>query len=96
MPPPLGHGFRMTAYVDSDHAGEKRTSRLRTGFLIFANSALAQWMFKKQPTVETSVFGAEFFALKHGMETLRGIQYKPRMMGSDLNGPNLIYGDNMS
>ena len=91
-----GKPVDLAMYVDSDHAGEKRTRRSRTGFLIFANSALVQWVSKKQSTVETSVFGAEFVALKHGMETLRGIQYKLRMMGTDLNGPNLIYEDNMS
>ena len=53
-------------------------------------------MFKKQPTVETSVFGAEFVALKHGTKTLRGIRYKLRMMGVEPNGPNMIFGDNMS
>jgi hypothetical protein len=36
---------------------------------------------KKQPTIETSVFGAEFVAMKHGIEKLRGLRYKIRMMG---------------
>ena len=30
---------------------------------------------------ETSVFGAKFHAMKHGIENLRGICYKLRMMG---------------
>jgi hypothetical protein len=40
--------------------------------------------------------GAEFVAMKVGMETLRGIRYKLRMMGVELSGPLYIYGDNMS
>ena len=28
--------------------------------------ALIDWVPKKQPTIETSVFGAEFVAMKHG------------------------------
>ena len=95
-PEARGKPVDLTMYVDSDHAGEKRTRRSRTGFLIYANGALVQWMSKKQPTVETSVFGAEFVALKHGTETLRGIRYKLRMMGVEPNGPNMIFGDNMS
>ena len=54
------------------------------------------WFSKRQPTVETSVFGAEFVAMKNGMETLRGLRYKLRMMGVQLSGPSFVYGDNMS
>ena len=60
------------------------------------NTALINWLSKKQATIETSVFGAEFVAMKHGMETLRGIRYKLRMMGVPISGPSFIYGDNMS
>ena len=54
------------------------------------------WKSKKQPTIETSVFGAEFVAMKHGMETLRGLRYKLHMMGVPISGLSFIYGDNMS
>ena len=37
-----------------------------------------------------------FVAMKHGVETLRGIRYKLRMMGVAIAGPTYIYGDNMS
>ncbi len=46
--------------------------------------------------VETSVCGAEFVAMKNGMETLRGVRYKLRMMGIPIDGPAYVYGDNMS
>jgi hypothetical protein len=42
------------------------------------------------------VFGAEFVAMKLGMETLRGIRYKLRMMGVPISGPSYVFGDNMS
>ena len=57
---------------------------------------LFQWLSKKQPTIETSVFGAEFVAMEIGMEILRGLRYKLRMMGIPLLGPLIIYGYNMS
>ena len=82
--------------MDSDHAGEKRTRRSRTGFFIFLNSALIMYLSKRQPTIETSVFGAEFVALKNGIESLRGLRYKLRMMGIAVDGPSYIFGDNMS
>jgi hypothetical protein len=76
MPEPLGKDVDLRLYVDSDHAGDKLVRRSRTGFFIFLNSALINWCSKKQATIETSVFGAEFVAMKHGMEALRGIRYK--------------------
>jgi hypothetical protein len=59
------------------------------------NTALVQWFSKQQATIETSVFGAEFVAMKIGMESLRGLRYKLRMMGVGISGPLYIYGDNM-
>ena len=46
--------------------------------------------------METSVFGAEFVALKNRLETVRGLRYKLRMMGIPIEGPVFEYGDNMS
>jgi hypothetical protein len=46
--------------------------------------------------VESSVFGAEFVAMKNGIETTRGIRYKLRMMGVTIDGPAYVYGDNIS
>jgi hypothetical protein len=57
---------------------------------------MIDWLSKKQSTAETSVFGAEFCAMKHGIENLCGIRYKLRMMGVPIKGPSYIYGDNMS
>jgi len=42
------------------------------------------------------VFGAEFVAMKQGVEALRGLRYKLRMMGVAISGPSsYVYGDNM-
>jgi hypothetical protein len=56
-------------WVDSDHAGKKRTRRSRTGFFIYINMAGIDWVSKRQSTIETSVFGAKFIAMKHGVES---------------------------
>ena len=47
-------------YVDIDHDGEKITRRSRSGFFFYMNTALIQWFLKKQSTIETYVFGADF------------------------------------
>jgi len=95
-PQPLGKDIDLRMYVDSDHAGDKSNRRSRTGYFIYLNSALIMWKSKKQATIETSVFGAEFVAMKAGIETLRGLRYELRMMGIGISGPSYIYGDNMS
>ena len=95
-PKPRGKEVDLRAMVDSDHAGDPQTRRSRTGYFIFCNMALIDWFSKRQPTIETSVFGAEFVALKNVVEKLRGLRYKLRMMGVPLSGPSYVYGDNMS
>jgi hypothetical protein len=62
--------------VDSDHAGDKATRRSRSGIIIFVNNALVDWLSKRQPTIETSVFRAKFVAMNLGIERLQGIRYK--------------------
>ena len=52
-----GKEVDLRLYVDSDHAGEHLTRRSHTGFFIFLNMAPVIWFSKRQPTVETSVFG---------------------------------------
>ena len=82
--------------VDSDHAEDNTDRRSRTGYMIYVNMVLIDWLSKKQATVEKAVFGSEFVVMMHGVETLRGIRYKLRMMGVPIDGPTYVYGDNMS
>jgi hypothetical protein len=90
-----GKEVDLRLFVDSDHAGEQFTRRSRTGFVIYLNMAPIVWFPKRQPTVESSVFGAEFVAMKNGIETCRGLHYKLIMMGVSLSGPTFVYGGNM-
>jgi hypothetical protein len=87
MPPPLGKDVDLRMMVDSDHAGEKRTRRSCTGFIIFCNLAPIIWLSKQQATIETSSFGSKFVAMKHGIKMLRGLRYKICMMGNLCLGP---------
>jgi hypothetical protein len=73
MPEPLGKNVDVRMMCDSDHAGDKWTRHSCTGFLIFCNIALIDWVSKKQATIETSVFGAEFIAIKQEIEKLQGL-----------------------
>jgi hypothetical protein len=68
-PPLRGKDVDLRMFVNSDHAGDKLTWWSCTGFLIYLNIAPIVWHSKKQSTIETSsMFGAEFVAMKQGME----------------------------
>jgi hypothetical protein len=75
-PEPHGKEVDIRVFVDAEHAGDKITRRSRTGFIIFINNAPIIWFSKQQNTVESSVFGSEFVAMKTRMEVLRRLQYK--------------------
>ena len=72
-PKPLGNEVDLRMFVESDHATDETTRRSRTGYFIYVNSALVNWLSKKQATIETSVFVSEFVAMKQGMEAVRGL-----------------------
>ena len=57
---------------------------------------MIDWLLKKQSTIEVSVFGAKFSALRHGIENLHDIRYKLGMMGIPVDKPSYVYGNNMS
>ena len=95
-PDPLGKSVDPQIMVDSDHTGDKSKRRSRTVFMIFMNMPLINWLWKRQRTVETAVFFAEFVAMKHSVETLRGLWYKLRMVGVPIEGPSYVHCNNMS
>ena len=79
-----------------NHAGDTVTRRSRTGFIVYLNSAPIYWLSRKQTSVESSSFTAEFTAMKQCCEYLRGLRYKLRMFGIPVDGPAYVYGDNQS
>ena len=95
-PKPLGKEIYLRVFVDFDHARDKTNRCSRTGYIIFMNMSMIYWHTKKQATIKGSVFGADVFAMKQGVESLRGIRYKLLIMGVEVAGPTYIYGDNMS
>ena len=74
-PEPRGIGFTMRVFVDSNHAGDTVTRRSRTDFLIFLNGAPIYWYSRKQTSIDTSSFGAEFIAMKLCCEYIKGLGY---------------------
>ena len=48
-----------------DHVSEKETWRSRTGYMIFCNMVLIDWLLKRQDKIEGSVFGVELLPWDH-------------------------------
>ena len=96
MPEPRGNAVQIIGFVDASHACDLLTRRSRTGILIYINRSPIIWYSKKQNTIETSSFGSEFTALRTGIEIIKGLRYKLRMMGIPLDGHAHLRVDNNS
>jgi hypothetical protein len=71
MPAPRGRGVTLTAFVDVSHAANKVTRQSHTGYAVFINRApIVWWYSKRQHTVETRTFSAEFIALNVCLEAI--------------------------
>ena len=96
MPAPRGKPVQINIFCDAAHATCHATRRSTTGIVIFLNGAPITWYSKRQNTIESSVFGSEFVALKIAIEKNEALRYKLRMMGIPIEGPSNAFCDNKS
>ena len=94
MPEPLGNMVRITAFMDSDHAGNRVTRRSHSGIFIFVNNALITTYSKKPNTVEAATFGAEMVAMRIARDLTVALRIKLKMFGVPIDGPADFYCDN--
>ena len=95
MPEARGLPITISTFVDSNLAGNVKDRRSQSGVLIFINKSPIHWYSKRQATVETSTFGAEFTAMKVGVELVESLRYKLlRMFGIPIDGPPNVFCDN--
>lgn len=95
-PEPRGKAVQLNVFCDAAHATDLVTRRSVSGIIIFLNGAPIRCFSKRQNTIESSVFGAEFVALKIATEMIEEVRYKLRMMGVPLDGPANCFCDNQS
>ena len=76
MPEPRGKEVAVHCFVDANHASDKTTRRSQTGIIIFVNKSPIIFFSKKQNSVETSIFGSEFTAMKQAVELVKALRYK--------------------
>jgi hypothetical protein len=87
---------QITIYVDADHAHDQVTRRSVTGIILFVNGTSVGWISKRQNTVETSTYGSELVAARIAVELAMEYRYSLRMLGVEVDGPCMLFGDNNS
>jgi Reverse transcriptase (RNA-dependent DNA polymerase) len=91
-----GNPVQINLFCDAAHGTCHATRRSTTGIIIFINGSPITWYSKRQNTIESSVFGSEFVALKIAIEMNEALRYKLRMMGIPIDGPTNCFCDNKS
>ena len=86
----------ITIYTDANHGHDQVTGKSITGLLVLVGSTPVYWQLKRQASVQTATFGAEFISLKRAVEEAITIRYYLKSMGVKVTKPSIIYGDNMS
>jgi hypothetical protein len=91
-----GNPVQINLFCDAAHGTCHLTRRSTTGIIFFINGSPISWYSKRQNTIESSVFGSEFVALKIAIEMNEALRYKLRMMGIPINESTNCFCDNKS
>ena len=95
-PEPKGKRVVLTSFVDASLHHCKVTGRGVTGIIHMMNKTPIEWYTKRQSTMETSTYGAEFMAAKVCVEQIMGLRYELRMMGVPISNSTYMFGDSQS
>ena len=95
-PPPKGRPVVTTTFVDANLQHCRVTGKSATGILHVINQTPVDWYSKRQSTVETATYGAEFVAARIATKHIIDIRYMLHEMGVPIAGPSWMLGDNQS
>ena len=83
----------LTAYADSDWAGDRTCAASTTGYVVLLNGSAVMWRSAKQSSVAASVAEAELVALKETILQLRWLRILLKGMGAEQLHPTPIHTD---
>ena len=72
------------------------TRRSVASVVAMANKTIIKTICKRQTTVETSTYGAELVTARMATDLAIELRYKFWMLGFEIDGPTIMFGDNMS
>jgi hypothetical protein len=96
LPVALGAELAVTVIVDADHAHDLATRRSISGLIVFVGRTPVVAISKRQSSVQSSTYGAEFLAARAATEEILSIRYFLRSFGVKVTQASRIFGDNMS
>ena len=101
FPRAFGPVLDTSILVDSDHAHDKATRKSITGLLAYVGSTPVLWLSKRQGSIASSTYAAEFSALRStATEEAISLRYILRCLGcnvaADGSCPTKIFGDNLT
>ena len=80
---------------DSDHAHDVVTRRSITGILTYVGLTPVSSVSRRQTTIASSTYEAEFMAMRTATQEAKVIRNVLRSFGIPLDGPTLLFGDNL-
>ncbi|KAF8831255.1 hypothetical protein HHX47_DHR1000495 [Lentinula edodes] len=89
-----GAGLKPYAYVDSDHAGCKDTSRSTSGYVFFMAGVPVSWSSKRQATVALSTTESEYIGLSRAAQQAVWLDSFLSEVDLPQDGPTTLLGDN--
>ncbi len=95
MPEALGPELQTSVWFDSDHAHDLETRRSCTGLVIAVGRTPVLWSSKRQTSVMSSSYSAEFMAGRSACEEAIALRYMLRCLGVKLKGRTYLCGDNL-
>ena len=100
FPKSFGPVLQTTLLVDPDHVHDLKTRRSLTGLIGFVGSTPVVWLSKRQGSIASSTYAAEFSALRTATEEAQSLRYMLRCLGCNIpcdgSSPTRIFGDNLS
>ncbi len=94
QPEPFGNPLLTGVFFDSDHAHDKVTNRSCTGLVVYVGSTPVMWSSKRQGSIASSSYEAEFLAGHQACEEAIALRYMLRSLGCRIKGRTVMYGDN--
>ena len=95
-PKPLGNPVVTITYEVANLYHDLTNGRAVTGILHLLNGTPVDWFSKRQDTVETATYGAEFVAARIATEQIIDLRTTLRYLGVSIQGPSYMFGDNQS
>ena len=93
-PEPLGNWVTLTNYFDANLMHDVLSGKVVTGILHFLNSFPLENYSKKQATVETATYGAEFVSGRTCFEQIIDLGNYLRYLGARIRENTYVFVDN--